>query len=570
MRVADLGRDGIALLGERERPGTARRCGSRSPPRASSASPAEPCAPGRRRAPRRSAAAPRAGRSGASRTATARRRSAAHRRGSLEQRVERRRAGSRRRGRAAASRAAASASASAQRACRSASAVRLARLVEPLARVQANGLEQAVAALAGGALVRGDERLLDEAREHVGDAASVELAAGAHASRPPRARSRRRRPRAAETASARPASSRSWLHWSVAVSVCCRVGDAWLALREHAEAIVEPLRDRRRTERSQAPGGELERERQAVEAKADTGNVDRVLLVEREARRRRVRPLDEQPHGLVAQELAAARACCSGSGMSSDGTRNTTSPGTRSGSRLVARIVSWARERSSVSASPAVAASRCSQLSSDEQQRARREELDHRVDELLPGQRSHVERGRDGVRDEPRRRRARRARRAPRRPGTTASAARASSSASRVLPTPPVPARVSRRVPRSSAFSSASSRSRPTNELASTGSGRQPGGLGGAEGGAHPRAPRPAPPAPHAGPSPSRRSDSRAAARRRTARAPRGTQRVFPRGARRQRPARAGRRRHPRPAGAAPPVPRSRSASSARRATYTA
>ncbi len=46
---------------------------------------------------------------------------------------------------------------------------------------------------------------------------------------------------------------------------------------EHAEAIVEPLGDRRRAQRSDAARGELERERQAVEAEADAGDVHRVL-----------------------------------------------------------------------------------------------------------------------------------------------------------------------------------------------------------------------------------------------------------------------------------------------------
>ena len=73
---------------------------------------------------------------------------------------------------------------------------------------------------------------------------------------------------------------------------------------EHAEAVVESLRDRRGTECSQAPRGELQRERQAVESKADTGNVHRVLLVNDEARGRRVCPLDEEPHGFVAQKVA--------------------------------------------------------------------------------------------------------------------------------------------------------------------------------------------------------------------------------------------------------------------------
>ena len=49
--------------------------------------------------------------------------------------------------------------------------------------------------------------------------------------------------------------------------------------------------------------------------------------------------------------------------MPSDGTRNTTSPGTRSGSRLVARIVSCGAAPRRVCASAAAAASTCSQLS---------------------------------------------------------------------------------------------------------------------------------------------------------------------------------------------------------------
>ena len=72
---------------------------------------------------------------------------------------------------------------------------------------------------------------------------------------------------------------------------------------QHAEAVVEPFRDRRGTERRQTTGGELQRERQPVESKADPGDVGAVLLVEREFRRGGRRSFDEQPHGLVAQEL---------------------------------------------------------------------------------------------------------------------------------------------------------------------------------------------------------------------------------------------------------------------------
>ena len=54
--------------------------------------------------------------------------------------------------------------------------------VEPVARVEANRLEQAVAPLAS-AVVHGDERLLDEPREHVGAVRDVDAVAGADASR---------------------------------------------------------------------------------------------------------------------------------------------------------------------------------------------------------------------------------------------------------------------------------------------------------------------------------------------------------------------------------------------------
>ena len=399
VRIADLGCDGVALLGVSRAPGRA------SPLRKSIAAAAS------------SASARRAVRSGAAARAWSKRRcaswrsirrsqngpSATHKRsaspGARSSSVS---SAARRFAASRSSRGelrSCSAKASAQRACRSSERGGLARLVEPLARVQANGLEQPVAALAGGALVGGHQRLLDETSRARRRCPDVELAAGAHALD--------RLELEAASEGREPTKQRPLVRLEQVVAPLQRRLERLLPCRrrvaagaEHAEAVVESLRDRRRTERSQAAGGELERERQAVESKADAGNVHRVLLVEREAGRRRIGPLDEQPHGLVAEQVVRLERR-SGSGMSSDGTRNTTSPGTRSGSRLVARIVSCGAERSSVSASPAVAASRCSQLSRTSSMRARREELDHGVDEPLPGQRPHVERGRDRARDEP-------------------------------------------------------------------------------------------------------------------------------------------------------------------------
>ena len=369
------------------------------------------------------------------------------------------------RGRAAASRARARpARAPSGRAARR--SPRLAGLVEALARVHADGLQQPV-----------------RRAVLVGDHEATSRPAG-------RAR-RRRRGRAAdgldrlELEAARedgePAEQRLLVRLEQVVAPLQRGGEGVLArgrraarAAQHAEAVVEPLRDRRRAERAQARRRELERERQAVEAEADARDVRRVALVEREARRRGARALDEQ---LARPRSAAARrgaSSCSGSGISSDGTRNTTSPGTRSGSRLVATIVSCGAERSSVSASSAARGQQVLAVVDHQQQRARGERLDDGVEQLLAGQRPHVERRRDGVRDQPRRRRSRRARRAP--PVARGSAARASSSASRVLPVPPVPVSVSRRVPRSRTSSAASWRARPTNELASAGrAGRRTG-----------------------------------------------------------------------------------------------
>jgi hypothetical protein len=72
---------------------------------------------------------------------------------------------------------------------------------------------------------------------------------------------------------------------------------------QHPESVVQPLRDRSRPERAQPSGGELEREWQPIKPGADARHVRRVLLIERKARCRCVRALDEQAHRLVAEEL---------------------------------------------------------------------------------------------------------------------------------------------------------------------------------------------------------------------------------------------------------------------------
>ena len=105
----------------------------------------------------------------------------------------------------------------------------LACIGEPLACVHPDRLEQAVAPFPA-SLLDADERLLGEARQDVGDPrpsrlSTAQTSSTASSSKPP-----------AKTASWRNSnsssgSSRSWLHWSVAVSVCCRVGAELLRVR---------------------------------------------------------------------------------------------------------------------------------------------------------------------------------------------------------------------------------------------------------------------------------------------------------------------------------------------------
>ena len=138
------------------------------------------------------------------------------------------------------------------------------------------------------------------------------------------------------------------------------------------------------------------------------------------------KPGDEAAARSTKSETDSYSSSCSsgsarsGLGMSSDGTRKTTSPATRSGSRLVATIVSSGANRSSRSESAAVAARTCSQLSSTRSSVRAGQSVDHRVDEVMRGQGANVERGCDCLGDQLERRRGRRARRAQRRLRTTA------------------------------------------------------------------------------------------------------------------------------------------------------
>ena len=128
------------------------------------------------------------------------------------------------------------------------------------------------------------------------------------------------------------------------------------------EPVVEPLRDRRRAEGSDPAGCELERERQPVEAKADSRDVVRVLLVEREPRRGGGRALDEERHGLVLAKLSRRESLLRVGNVER---RNAKDDLAGHAQRLAARRDDRHLRRSAQQRvdSDAVAASTCSQLS---------------------------------------------------------------------------------------------------------------------------------------------------------------------------------------------------------------
>ena len=110
------------------------------------------------------------------------------------------------------------------------------------------------------------------------------------------------------------------------------------------------------TDRCAEPGrGQLEGERDAVQAAADQRDRFGCGRVEGEAGPRGAGPLDEQLDGLELCEpgrigVPSRRGSCS------DGTRQVSSPGTRSGSRPVASTVTPGQPASNAAASAAAAA----------------------------------------------------------------------------------------------------------------------------------------------------------------------------------------------------------------------
>src|SRR5882672_588253 len=79
------------------------------------------------------------------------------------------------------------------------------------------------------------------------------------------------------------------------------------AAGEEAEPVIEPFGDLGDRENSYAGGRELERQRDAVQAAADSYHVGRVLFGKRELRLKRRAPRDEQADGFVLTQLVKRR-----------------------------------------------------------------------------------------------------------------------------------------------------------------------------------------------------------------------------------------------------------------------
>ena len=191
--------------------------------------------------------------------------------------------------------------------------------------------------------------------------------------RPPRASSRRRRPPAAGAA---PAPARRAGRGSSRSSPAASAGAAARSgspRGQQPEAVVRAgpaicstaaARCTRAAASSIASG--MPSSRRQIWATAAA-----FCVGQREARRGRPRPLDEEPHG---RRYAARRAGGGerrpGRGRPGRARARSTSPATPSGSRLVARTRSPGQARSSASARRAQASTRCSQLSSTSSSRS--------------------------------------------------------------------------------------------------------------------------------------------------------------------------------------------------------
>ena len=170
-----------------------------------------------------------------------------------------------------------------------AGSVRLARFIEPVLGILADRLERPVAAGLG---LQADERFLDQRGQEFQHVCDVEPRSGADSFGP------LQRPAAGKHGES-PEQRALYQVQQIVAPVdqraqrllarrCCSA-----ALRQQPEAIVEPFGNRLHRQRAQPRGGELDGERDAVEAATDLDHRVRVPLAQGEGGLHRDRTLDE-------------------------------------------------------------------------------------------------------------------------------------------------------------------------------------------------------------------------------------------------------------------------------------
>ena len=170
---------------------------------------------------------------------------------------------------------------------------RFAGRFEPLHRVLANRLQQAIAGHdVGGVDQR--HRLVDQAGRAAPARRRARCPSPGQTSRPSPASSRRRRPTGAAAASARArragrGSSRSWREWCDAAGSPVRT-----ARPSVAGVVLQPIGELLDGQHLRARGGQLERQRNAVHADADARDRGRIVVAQDERVVDRVGALDEQ------------------------------------------------------------------------------------------------------------------------------------------------------------------------------------------------------------------------------------------------------------------------------------
>ncbi len=132
---------------------------------------------------------------------------------------------------------------------------------------------------------------------------------------------------------------------------------------QQRQPALQPRQQRRRREDGAARGGQLDRQRQPVQADADGGDARGVVVSEGEVGPRRPRSGTEEADRRRSRRPPPPTATRPGSGTASGGTGNWCSPETRTTARLVASTVNRGQAASSAATTGAAAVT-CSKLSS--------------------------------------------------------------------------------------------------------------------------------------------------------------------------------------------------------------